>query len=65
VINQTEIFVDHMDWDRETKEGKCLLTFVKELDWSSPTHGLRSLGEGYMPGNLQEINIDISWITYL
>jgi hypothetical protein len=65
VINQTGIFVDHTDWERETKEGKCLLTFVKELDRSSPTRGLGSLREGYIPGNLQEINIDISWITYL
>jgi hypothetical protein len=65
VINQTGIFVDHMDWERGTKEGKCLLTFVKELDWSSSTRGSRSLREGYIPGNLQEINIDISWIIYL
>jgi hypothetical protein len=54
-----------MDWEIETKEIKCLLTFVKELDSLSLTHGLRSLIEGSIPGKLQVINIDISWIIYL
>jgi hypothetical protein len=64
-INQTVIFVAHMDWEIKTKEVKCLLTFVKELDSLSLTRGLRSLREGCITGKLQVINIDISWIMYL
>jgi hypothetical protein len=35
-----------MDFEIETKEVKCLLTFVKELDSLSLTRGLRSRREG-------------------
>jgi hypothetical protein len=54
-----------MDWETETKEVKCILTFVKELDLLSLTRGLRSLREGCTPGKLLVNNIDISWIIYL
>jgi hypothetical protein len=52
-----------MAWEIETKEVKCLLTFVVELDLLSLTHDLRSLREGCTPGKLQAINIDISCET--
>jgi exonuclease III len=42
-LNQTVIIVAHMDWEVETKEVKCLLTFVEELDSLSLTRNLRSL----------------------
>jgi exonuclease III len=58
-------FVDHMDWGRETKETKCLLTSVKELYSLSLTRGLRSLRENCILGKLQAIDIGISWIIYL
>jgi hypothetical protein len=64
-LNQTAIFVAHMDWEIETKEIKCLLTSVKELDLLSLTRGVRSLREGCILGKLQAINIDISSIIYL
>jgi hypothetical protein len=42
-VNQIETLLDHMDWERETREVKCSLTFVKEINSLLPTHGLNSL----------------------
>jgi hypothetical protein len=44
-INETVIFVTSVDREIETKQVKCLLTFVEELDLLSLTRGLRSLRE--------------------
>jgi predicted phosphohydrolase len=41
--NQTVIFAAHIDWEIETKEVKCLLTCVEELDSLSLTCGLKRL----------------------
>jgi hypothetical protein len=31
-INHIRTLLDHMDWEEEIREVKCLLTFVKEMD---------------------------------
>jgi hypothetical protein len=54
-----------VDWEGETREVKCSSTFVKGMDLSSPTHGLRSLREDCTCGKHQEIKIDFSWTIYL
>jgi hypothetical protein len=48
-VNHTETLLDHMDWEGEIREMKCLLTLVKGMDLSSPTHRLRSLSEYCTP----------------
>jgi len=45
----------------EIGEVKWSLTFVKERDMISPTHGLKSLREDCKPGKHQEIKISIVW----
>jgi len=50
---------------RKKQEVKCLLTFVKEMDCLSPTHGSGSLREDCTQGRCQGIGVDIIWTTYL
>jgi len=45
----------------EIGEVKCSLTFVREMDMISPTHGLKNLREECEPGKHQEIEITIIW----
>jgi hypothetical protein len=64
-INHIETLLDHMGSAGAIRKVKCSSSFVKGLDLSSPTHGLRSLGEDCTPGKHQEIEVNISWIMYL
>jgi len=57
--------LDHMDLEEEIGEVKCLSTFMKGLDLSSPAHGLRNLREHWKPGKNQKIAVDTSWTTNL
>jgi hypothetical protein len=45
-INHVETLVGHMDWEGEIREIKCSSIFVKGMDLSLSTHGLRTLREG-------------------
>jgi hypothetical protein len=56
---------DHMDLEEEIREVKCLSTFMKGWDLSSPTYGLRYLREHCKPGKKQKIEDDTSWTTNL
>ena len=55
--------LDHMDLEEEIREVKCLSTFMKGLDLSSTTHGLRNLREHCKLGKDQKIEDDTSWTT--
>jgi hypothetical protein len=46
-INHIETLLDHMDWEGGIREVKRSSTFIKAMDLSSPTHGLRSLRRLY------------------
>jgi len=48
-MNHTETLLDHMDWEGEIREVKCLVTLVKGMDLSSPTHHLCRLSEDCTP----------------
>ena len=50
---------------RRNHRGQILITFVKEMDWLSPTHGPRSQKEDCTHGRHLEIGVDISWTTSL
>lgn len=55
--------LDYMDLEEEIREVKCLSTFMKGLDLSSPKHGLRNLRELCKLGKNQKIEVDTSWTT--
>jgi exonuclease III len=55
----------HMELEEEIREVKCLSTFMKGLELSSPTHGLRNIREHCKPGKNQKIEVDTSWTTNL
>jgi len=54
-----------MDLEEEIRQVKCLSTFMKGLDLSSPAHGLRNLRERCKAGKNQKIEVDTSWTTNL
>jgi exonuclease III len=58
-IKHIKTLLDHRDWEGGTREVKCSSTFLKGMNLSSPTHGLRT------PGKHQEIEVDTSWSKYL
>jgi hypothetical protein len=64
-INAIETFLEHMDCEGEITEARSSLTFVKEMELLSPTHGMKSLREVRTPGKDQETEIDISWAICL
>jgi len=54
-----------MDLEKKIRQVKCLSTFMKGLDLSSPAHGLRNLRKRCKPGKNQKIEVDTSWTTNL
>ena len=44
---------------------KCSSTFVKEMELSYPTHGLKRLREDPTHGKQQEMEFDTSWSIYM
>ena len=46
-------------------QSTCSSTFVKEMDLSSPAHGLKSLIEDPTHGKQQEMEFYTSWSVYV
>jgi hypothetical protein len=46
-MNYFNPLLDYMDWEGGNGEVNCSLAFMKEIDFLSPTHGLRGLRDDY------------------